>query len=61
MEQITFNLAKLHTHGTAFMSDDVDTHADRSQCLGLIVQGLVDVAAQNGASRLMSLYAPTVV
>lgn len=37
------------------MSDDVDTHADRSQCLGLIMQGSVDVAAENGASHLMSL------
>jgi len=37
------------------MSDDVDTHADRSACLGMIVQGLVDVAAENGASSLMSL------
>ncbi len=37
------------------MSDDVDTHADRSMCLGLIVQGLVDVAAEQGASHLMSL------
>ena len=36
------------------MSDDVDTHADRSMCLGLIVQGLVDVAAEQGASHLMS-------
>lgn len=37
------------------MSDDVDTHADRSACLGMIVQGLADVAAENGASSLMSL------
>jgi N-acyl-L-homoserine lactone synthetase len=37
------------------MSNDVDTHADRSKCLGLIVQGLVDVAAEKGASNLMSL------
>ncbi len=37
------------------MSDDVNTHADRSECLGLIVQGLIDVAAENGASQLMSL------
>ena len=37
------------------MSDDVDTHADRSQCLGLIMQGSVDVAAENGASHLMLL------
>jgi acyl homoserine lactone synthase len=37
------------------MSDDLDTHADRSQCLGLIMQGSVDVAAENGASHLMLL------
>ena len=37
------------------MSDEVDTHADRSACLGLIVQGLIDVAADNGATNLMSL------
>lgn len=37
------------------MSNDVDTHADRSMCLSLIVQGLVDVAAEQGASQLMSL------
>lgn len=37
------------------MSDEVDTHADRSACLGLIVQGLIDVAAQSGATNLMSL------
>lgn len=37
------------------MSNDVDTHADRSTCLGMIVQGLVDVAAEQGASQLMSL------
>lgn len=37
------------------MSDDVSTHADRSQCLALIVDGLIEVAAKQGASRLMSL------
>jgi acyl homoserine lactone synthase len=37
------------------MSDDLDTHADRSQCLGLIMQGSVDVEAENGVSHLMSL------
>lgn len=37
------------------MSDDVSTHADRSTCLSLIVQGLIDVAADQGAERLMSL------
>lgn len=37
------------------MSASVDTHADRSMCLGMIVQGLVDVAAEQGAANLMSL------
>lgn len=37
------------------MSDDLTTHAERSTCLSLIVGGLVGVAADKGASRLMSL------
>ncbi|NBR54050.1 MAG: GNAT family N-acetyltransferase [Rhodobacteraceae bacterium] len=37
------------------ISDDVDTQIDRSECLSLIVGGLIDVAARNGATRLMSL------
>ena len=37
------------------ISDDVDTQIDRSECLSLIVSGLIDVAAANGATRLMSL------
>ena len=37
------------------MSEDVNTHADRSECLGLIVQGLVDVAVEQGASQLITL------
>ena len=37
------------------MPNEVDSHADRSMCLGMIVQGLVGVAAENGAERLMSL------
>ena len=37
------------------MSDDVSTHADRQTCLKLIVQGLIDVAADEGATKLMSL------
>lgn len=37
------------------MSDDVTTHADRSTCLALIVEGLISVAAEQGAERLMSL------
>ena len=37
------------------ISDDVDTQIDRSECLSLIVGGLIDVAVRNGATRLMSL------
>lgn len=37
------------------ISDDVRNAADRSQCLGMIVQGLIDVASAQGASQLMSL------
>ena len=37
------------------ISDDVRAAADRSKCLGLIVQGLIDVASSQGASQLMSL------
>ena len=37
------------------ISEDVKSHADRSQCLSLIVDGLVDVAARHGAEQLMSL------
>lgn len=37
------------------MSDDVTTQSDRSACLRMIVQGLVDVAADKGATQLMSL------
>jgi acyl homoserine lactone synthase len=37
------------------ISDDVSTQAERSTCLQLIVEGLVGVAADNGASQLISL------
>jgi acyl homoserine lactone synthase len=37
------------------ISDEVKTQADRSMCLGLIVDGLVQVAAQCGAEQLISL------
>lgn len=37
------------------MSDDLNTHAERSTCLSLIVRGLVEVAGRNGAERLISL------
>ena len=37
------------------ISDDVTTQSARSTCLSLIVQGLIDVAAEQGANRLISL------
>ena len=37
------------------MSDDVRTHAERSMCLSLIMDGLVDLTAENGGKRLMGL------
>ncbi len=37
------------------MSEAVNNHLDRSQCLSLIVEGLADVARSHGASELMSL------
>lgn len=37
------------------ISDEVKSHADRSLCLSLIVDGLVRVAARHGATELMSL------
>ncbi len=37
------------------VSDALRSHSDRSRCLSLIVGGLVDVAAEEGATRLMSL------
>lgn len=37
------------------MSEEVRTQADRSECLGLIVDGLVDVAARGGAEQMISL------
>lgn len=37
------------------ISDAVKTHAERSECLSLIVDGLAAVARKHGASELMSL------
>lgn len=37
------------------LSDSLRTHAERSECLSLVVDGLVRVARKNGASELMSL------
>ena len=37
------------------MSEDVRMQADRTECLGLIVDGLVRVAARGGAEQMISL------
>ncbi len=37
------------------ISDELRAHADRSLCLSLIVDGLIEVAGNAGANRLMSL------
>jgi N-acyl-L-homoserine lactone synthetase len=37
------------------ISDEVKTHADRSLCLSLIVDGLIAVAGRHGATQLMSI------
>lgn len=37
------------------ISDEVRSHADRSLCLSMIVDGLIDVAGTHGATELMSL------
>jgi N-acyl-L-homoserine lactone synthetase len=37
------------------MSETVETQAERSACLTMIVQGLINVAADQGATQLMSL------
>lgn len=37
------------------ISDEVKSHADRSLCLSMIVDGLIEVAGDHGASQLMSL------
>lgn len=37
------------------MTEDLTTHAERSACLKLIVGGLIEVAAEQGATDLMSL------
>ncbi|MCX7299316.1 MAG: autoinducer synthase [Rhodobacterales bacterium] len=37
------------------IADEVKSHADRSLCLSLIVDGLVDVAARHGAEQMISL------
>ncbi len=37
------------------ISDAVSTHADRSRCLQMICDGLVEIAASQGAESLMSL------
>lgn len=37
------------------MSDDIRTHAERSTCLQLIMDGLIDITTDNGGTRLMGL------
>lgn len=37
------------------LSESLRTHAERSECLSLVVDGLVRVARTNGANELMSL------
>lgn len=37
------------------MSESVRTHAERSMCLSLIMDGMIDVTTENGGSRLMGL------
>ena len=37
------------------IDDSIRTHAERSTCLSLIVDGLIETAAEKGATRLMSL------
>lgn len=41
------------------ISDEVDTHADRSLCLSLIVDGLVDQAKAQGATEMLALCPPS--
>lgn len=37
------------------ISDNLKTHAERSQCLSMILDGLLEVMADHGATELMSL------
>lgn len=41
------------------ISDEIDTHAARSECLALIVDGLVDEAKAKGATEMMALCPPS--
>ncbi|WP_373636577.1 acyl-homoserine-lactone synthase [Yoonia sp. BS5-3] len=40
------------------ISDEVTTHADRSQCLSLILDGVVDQATTHGATEIIALCPP---
>ncbi|MEL6682146.1 MAG: acyl-homoserine-lactone synthase [Pseudomonadota bacterium] len=40
------------------ISDEVNTHADRSECLSLILDGVVDQATQHGATEIIALCPP---
>jgi len=37
------------------LTDDLTTHEERRQCLSLIVDGLIDISADQGASELLTL------
>ncbi|KJZ20355.1 acyl-homoserine-lactone synthase [Loktanella sp. S4079] len=41
------------------ISDDIDTHAGRSEALGLLTDGLVDEAKAKGATDMMALCPPS--
>jgi N-acyl-L-homoserine lactone synthetase len=40
------------------ISDDVKTHAERSQCLGMVLDGVVEQARAHGATDIMALCPP---
>lgn len=40
------------------ISDDLSTHAERSECLGMVLDGIVDQATAGGATEIMALCPP---
>ena len=40
------------------ISDEIDTHAERSKCLGLLLNGVVTQAKSQGATEIMALCPP---
>jgi len=42
------------------MSENVRTHAERSMCLSLIMDGMIDITTEGGGTRLMGLSTITV-